>query len=290
MIETPALKAALDSFETGHREYEAAFRRVPAAAVSYRKPGDDYSLGGIAFHVAYVLEHYSNVLTTIESAGFAECRPHDPEGLEARAAARAGAATAPAELEAELARTAELQRRVAAQLTALGSAWTRKAPVFYGDAAEAFPTAASDVLEWLTGHYAEHIPHLAGLVADWEREAREPEPVAVVTRFNEAFGRGDVRAVMDLMTEDCVFENTSPSPDGERFEGAAAVGAYWEHFFSTTESPRFETEEMIALGDRVVVRWRFDWGSGGAGGHVRGVDVFRVQGGRVAEKLAYVKG
>jgi hypothetical protein len=36
----------------------------------------------------------------------------------------------------------------------------------------------------------------------------------------------------------------------------------------------------------VVQRWRYDW----AGGHVRGIDVFTVSGGKVTEKLAYVKG
>ncbi len=43
---------------------------------------------------------------------------------------------------------------------------------------------------------------------------------------------------------------------------------------------------MIVAGDRAVVRWRFDWGSG----HVRGVDVLKVRDGKVAEKLSYVKG
>jgi hypothetical protein len=36
----------------------------------------------------------------------------------------------------------------------------------------------------------------------------------------------------------------------------------------------------------VIVRWRYRWD----GGHVRGVDVFRVRDGRVAEKCSYVKG
>jgi hypothetical protein len=31
-------------------------------------------------------------------------------------------------------------------------------------------------------------------------------------------------------------------------------------------------------------------GEASSGGHVRGVDVFRVRGGKVAEKLSYVKG
>ena len=110
----------------------------------------------------------------------------------------------------------------------------------------------------------------------------------VVNRFNEAFNRHDVDGVMALMTADCVFENTLPGPDGERFEGAAAVRAFWRRFFQSTPGARFETEEMFGAGARAVVRWVFHWDD--AGGHVRGVDVMRVQDGKVAEKLAYVKG
>jgi hypothetical protein len=38
------------------------------------------------------------------------------------------------------------------------------------------------------------------------------------------------------------------------------------------------------------VRWRYTWMNPDSQGHVRGVDVFRVQDGKVAEKLSYVKG
>ena len=110
----------------------------------------------------------------------------------------------------------------------------------------------------------------------------------VIDRFNEAFNRHDVDAVMALMTTDCVFENTLPPPDGERFTGSAAVRGFWERFFAATPGARFEAEEIFAAGDRCVVRWVFRWDD--SGGHVRGVDVMRVRDGRVAEKLAYVKG
>ena len=39
-------------------------------------------------------------------------------------------------------------------------------------------------------------------------------------------------------------------------------------------------------GDRVVQRWCYSWD----GGHVRGIDLFTVAGGKVTEKLSYVKG
>jgi ketosteroid isomerase-like protein len=115
--------------------------------------------------------------------------------------------------------------------------------------------------------------------------------IEVINKFNEAFNRHDVQAVMNLMTEDCVFENTYPSPDGERFEGQDAVRRYWEEFFGSSPDSVFQSEEMITLGDRCVVRWRYDWtNTEGESGHIRGVDVLRVRDGKVAEKFAYVKG
>ena len=112
-----------------------------------------------------------------------------------------------------------------------------------------------------------------------------------IQRINDAFNRHDVDAVMAAMTEDCVFENTYPPPDGEHYEGHAAVRAFWERFFSSSPHAVFEAEETFACGDRCVVRWLYRWiEADGKAGHIRGVDVFRVRAGKVAEKLSYVKG
>jgi len=111
-----------------------------------------------------------------------------------------------------------------------------------------------------------------------------------VTRFNEAFNRHDVDAVMALMTDDCLFDSTRPPPDGERLMGQGQVRKFWEEFFQRSPHARFETEEMIAAGDRCVVRWTYHWVRDGKPGRVRGIDLFRVYEGRVAEKLSYVKG
>lgn len=109
---------------------------------------------------------------------------------------------------------------------------------------------------------------------------------AAIDRFDAAFARRDVDAVMAAMTDDCLFENTSPAPDGERFQGQAAVRACWERFFRDSPRAVFTREEIVVAGDRGVVRWRYDWGAG----HVRGVDLFRVHDGKIAEKRSYVKG
>jgi ketosteroid isomerase-like protein len=117
------------------------------------------------------------------------------------------------------------------------------------------------------------------------------ETLAVIERFNAAFFRQDIDATMDAMTGDCVFENTFPAPDGTRHEGSAAVRREFEAFFNSSPSAVFVIEELFAEGERGFMRWLYRWtGDDGRPGHVRGVDIFRVRDGKVAEKLSYVKG
>ena len=122
-------------------------------------------------------------------------------------------------------------------------------------------------------------------------DGQTKETLKVVDRFNQAFGRHDVDGVMQAMSDDCVFENTCPPPDGERYVGQAQVRRFWERFFRSSPGAVFETEEIFAAGDRCVLRWLYRWMDGdGKPGHIRGVDVFRVRDGKVAEKFSYVKG
>lgn len=107
----------------------------------------------------------------------------------------------------------------------------------------------------------------------------------LIDDFNAAWNAHDLPAAIELCTEDVVFESTDPAPDGRRVVGRAAASAEWRAIFDQPQG-RFECEEIFAAGDRVVQRWRYDWGSG----HVRGVDVIMIRDGRVAEKLSYVKG
>jgi uncharacterized protein (TIGR03086 family) len=111
------------------------------------------------------------------------------------------------------------------------------------------------------------------------------EALAAVDRFDAALAGKDPNAIMASMTGDCVFESTMP-PDGERHVGAAAVRAAWNRFLAAPGDHRFTTESRVTAADRVIVQWRYDWPDG----HVRGVDLFRVHSGLIAEKLSYVKG
>ena len=115
-----------------------------------------------------------------------------------------------------------------------------------------------------------------------------PDPIlGLMDAFTAALNTHDLDAVLALVTDDIVFESTSPSPDGTRYQGRAAVAQVWGDLLASTPGARFTVEEQFSDGaERAVVRWRYDWGEG----HVRGVDIIRVRDGRVAESMAYVKG
>jgi len=109
-----------------------------------------------------------------------------------------------------------------------------------------------------------------------------------LVRFNAAFAAVDVEAALAVVTEDFVFETTSPAPDGQRHEGRDAVREVWAEVMETS-GISFTEEESFVAGDRAVVRWGYAW-SGSDPGHVRGVDVLRFRDGLVCEMYSYVKG
>ena len=113
----------------------------------------------------------------------------------------------------------------------------------------------------------------------------------LIIRFNEALNARDVDTMMNLLTADCVFENTYPAPAGKRYAGQIAVREFWEDFFHGSSEARIEIEEIFGQNDRVVMRWLYRWTEqSGHSGYIRGVDVYRVRDGLIAEKLSYVKG
>jgi ketosteroid isomerase-like protein len=124
------------------------------------------------------------------------------------------------------------------------------------------------------------------------QDARTGEEMTrmVIDRFNEAFNRHDADGLAALLTEDTVFEDTSPAPDGRRIEGKAAVVEFWRGWFARNADAKFEAEEVIVSRDRAVVLWVYRKLRNGQPWHLRGVDVFTVRNGKVAAKLAYVKG
>ena len=111
------------------------------------------------------------------------------------------------------------------------------------------------------------------------------DAVAVVEVFGTAWADHDLDRTLAMVTEDCVFDATGPAPDGTRCVGKDTIRDAWRPNFDDRAS-NFVAEETFGAGDRVIQLWRYEWGDG----HIRGVDVFRVRDGLVAEKFSYVKG
>jgi len=115
--------------------------------------------------------------------------------------------------------------------------------------------------------------------------------VRLVITFNEAFNQHDVAGMMQLMSDDCVFENTAPAPDGTVYTGKEAVTQFWQGFFHESPKAHIEIEEVFGFGIKCVMRWQYQWtDEAGVLGHVRGVDIFKIKDGLICEKLSYVKG
>ena len=153
------------------------------------------------------------------------------------------------------------------------------------------------LVEHSYGHKREHSAQIAAFgdrlvgEAAMSESAQTATTIRVVKQLNEALNRRDVDAFMALVTDDCVFENTFPSPDGQRYEGQRAIRTFVEDFFHSTPHIDFQTEDLFASGSRCVARWVFHWSNlTGEHGHIRGVDVITVRNGKMAEDFAYVKG
>src|ERR1700733_15758662 len=86
-------------------------------------------------------------------------------------------------------------------------------------------------------------------------QSQEQATRKTINSFNEAFNRHDADGLANFLTEDTVFEGTSPAPDGRRIEGKAAVVEFWRGWFVRNSDARFETEEVIVSGNRATVLW-----------------------------------
>ena len=160
--------AALAGFDSARDSFLAALQEAPDESLAYLRSGDIYAIGGLAVHCNWVLKHYRRVLDRFDRPAAGEFRTSDPEGENEAANRRALAGLAPAQRSAELAELGSLHQAVKqAALAVPTGAWEEKTPVFYGDAAEAYPTSPDDVIGWLRDHYREHVPHTGELLAEW---------------------------------------------------------------------------------------------------------------------------
>ena len=143
---------------------------------------------------------------------------------------------------------------------------------------------------WLFPAETREVPMAHDQNAQSQEQMTEQATRTAINNFNEAFNRHDAHALAAWLTEDTVFEDTSPAPDGRRIEGKTAVVDFWRGWFARNSDARFDAEELIISGNRAVVPWVYHKMRNGQPWHLRGVDLFTVRDGKVAAKRAYVKG
>jgi ketosteroid isomerase-like protein len=114
---------------------------------------------------------------------------------------------------------------------------------------------------------------------------RPTETSEIMRRFNQAFAEHEPSLLPELIAPDCVMESIQPAPDGTRYEGYEACLSFWQALASDRVA-YFDVEDTVVMGDRAVIRWRFNFGDGGS---VRGVNLMHVRDGRIVEALGYSK-
>lgn len=86
--------------------------------------------------------------------------------------------------------------------------------------------------------------------------------LATLARFSAALARRDVELLIAEMTDDVVLESPGPAPDGERYDGAAAVREFFTRLYGANPNATFDEEEVFAAGDRCVVALGLSLGGG----------------------------
>ena len=117
------------------------------------------------------------------------------------------------------------------------------------------------------------------------------ETERVVVAFTDATNRHDVEDMLALVSDDVLFEGTTP-PDGSRIEGDKdSLRTLWGGIFRDSPNAVVETEELIVCADRCIALLRYVFDAERPDhGHLRAVDVTRVANGKITEKLSFVKG
>ena len=109
--------------------------------------------------------------------------------------------------------------------------------------------------------------------------------------FAEAFNAHDIKAIMRLMTNDCIFQaSAGPDVDGEKFVGSKDVATAFEDVFKNFPDAKWNNPVHFISGNRGLSEWTFTGTkTDGTKVEVTGCDVFIFKDGRIAVKNSYRK-
>lgn len=120
-----------------------------------------------------------------------------------------------------------------------------------------------------------------------------PRPITVVKALYAAFDRGDLKTVVDLVSNDVVWVQYGPShllPFAGSFHGPSGVENFFKLVDQSLEDVHAGQREYIVSGDRVIVPGWEDSVVRSTGGHYRvnNVHIFTVVHGRITRFEEYI--
>lgn len=119
-----------------------------------------------------------------------------------------------------------------------------------------------------------------------------PETLAMLQAFSEAWNRHDLAAILGMSTEDCEFwAAAGPDALGTRSVGKAAAAAAYQSIFDTFPDGRWTNGKITVLGpDRALSEWLFvGTTADGRRVEVLGLDLLDLVGGKVRIKNSFRK-
>lgn len=110
-------------------------------------------------------------------------------------------------------------------------------------------------------------------------------PADVCVGYLAAFASGDPAAIASFVTDDFVNEHTAALGTG--CVGREAYLGRLPGFIASMGGPRYEVEEVVADGDRVMAAYTLHAHVNDRDVAVRGVMRFRLRGGLIAHRTDY---
>ena len=118
-----------------------------------------------------------------------------------------------------------------------------------------------------------------------------PVTPATLAAFSDAWNRHDIDALMDFMSDDCVFQ-TAAGPDacGTRHGGSTAVRAAFAAAWGAIPDAQWVNGQHFVQGDFGTSQWTFT-GTAADGSRIEtdGIDVFTFRNGKIVLKNVFRK-
>lgn len=120
----------------------------------------------------------------------------------------------------------------------------------------------------------------------------DAEKIALMDKLAAGFNAHDADALMDCMSDDCVFYGAAgPSAHGGVFEGPAAVWAAYAAVWEKYPDARWNNLTHFVSGNKGVSQWLFTGATadGKEKCEVYGCDIFEFKGDKIRIKDSYRK-